>query len=163
MLWSLTMVFDQFFSYNCSFVIQLLLGTQRMFRTLRRSCLWKASIFFSKVLVRVHNSQLYRTILDSTALKNRSFDVNKPVTNNVIGYIWEIQAISTNIFILAETLYFLIITRRDIERLHISFAEVFDYFGNSAMRPSSILRTLPNYPIFNMRRRHHISTLLSFR
>ena len=69
-------VFDHGFclalSYNCSFVIQLLFGSQRMFRTLRRSCLWKASIFFSNVLVRVHNSQLYRKILDSNALKIRS-------------------------------------------------------------------------------------------
>ena len=30
---------------------------------------------------------------------------NIPVTSNVIGYIWEIQAICTNMFISAKTLY----------------------------------------------------------
>ena len=32
-------------------------------------------------------------------------DVNKLVTSNVIGHIWEIQAISTKIFIPAQPIY----------------------------------------------------------
>ena len=39
-----------------------------MLRTLRRSCLWNASIFLSRVSVRVHNSQLYKKILANNAL-----------------------------------------------------------------------------------------------
>ena len=41
--------------------------------------------------------------------KWRKNGVNKPVTSNVIGYIWEIQAIIQKIFILAQTLYYDII------------------------------------------------------
>ena len=38
--------------------------------------------------------------------KRRKYDVNKPVTSDVIGYIWEIHAIRTNIFILAQTVHY---------------------------------------------------------
>ena len=37
--------------------------------------------------------------------KWRKNGVNKPVTSNVIGYIWEIHAISTTFVISAQTLY----------------------------------------------------------
>ena len=36
--------------------------------------------------------------------KWRKNDVNKLITSNVIGYIWEIQAISTKIFTSVQTL-----------------------------------------------------------
>ena len=36
--------------------------------------------------------------------KWRKNDVNKPVTSNAIGFIWEIQANSTNISISAQTI-----------------------------------------------------------
>ena len=38
--------------------------------------------------------------------KWRKNDVNKPVTSNMIGYIWKIQTISTKMFISAQTLYY---------------------------------------------------------
>ena len=36
----------------------------------------------------------------------RKFYVNKAQTSNLIGYFWEIQAISTKIYILAQSLYY---------------------------------------------------------
>ena len=44
-------------------------------------------------------------------LELRNFYVNKPLTSNVTGNIWEIQAISTKIFVLAQTLYNLIYSK----------------------------------------------------